>query len=136
MESQLRAQLSQRQPHSQTPNLVAWGLGTTPLAYRTALEVNNNHSNRGNAMAESLTEEANAIGDRRKSTETEARSPLATAYACTGHFPPKFEPTNQITALGSTGARASGRLLRVYKVGSGSAEVIRARYSLGEVKVR
>ena len=34
--------------------------------------------------AEGLPEETNAIGDsRKKTTETEAHSPLATVYACT-----------------------------------------------------
>ena len=35
-------------------------------------------------MAEVLPEKANGIGDRRKTTETEARSPLTKVYACTG----------------------------------------------------
>ena len=38
-------------------------------------------------MAEGLPEEANGIGERRKTTETESRSSLSTVYAC---FPPKL----------------------------------------------
>ena len=44
-------------------------------------------------MAEGLPEEANAIGNSRKTTETETRYTLATVYACTvpgGRFPAKF----------------------------------------------
>ena len=67
-------------------------------------------------MAEGLPEEANAIGDRRKTTETDTRSPLSTVYACTDRFPPKLErprlSTNQIIALPARAqllARATGR---------------------------
>ena len=44
-------------------------------------------------MAEGLPEEANGIGDSRKTTETESRSSLTTVYACSfqdGRFPAKF----------------------------------------------
>ena len=44
-------------------------------------------------MAEGLPEEANAIGDSRKTTETETHSPQATVYACSfpgGRLPAKF----------------------------------------------
>jgi len=47
----------------------------------------------GAPVLEGTPEEANGIGDPRKTTETEARSPLATVYACTipgGRFPAKF----------------------------------------------
>jgi len=43
--------------------------------------------------AESIPEEGNAIGDWRKTTETETHSSLATVYACAvpgGRFPAKF----------------------------------------------
>ena len=40
-------------------------------------------------MAEGLPKKANAIGGRRKTTETEARSPSSTVYACTDRLPPK-----------------------------------------------
>ena len=43
-------------------------------------------------MAEGLPEEANGIGERRKTTETESRSSLSTVYAWQ-------IPTNQIAAL-------------------------------------
>ena len=36
----------------------------------------------GAPVAEGLPEETNAIGTQEKTTETEAHSPLATAYAC------------------------------------------------------
>ena len=66
--------------------------------------VNYKGINRGSANGrEGLPEEANGIGDRRKTTETETRSSLSTVCACRGHFPPKYElprnPTNQIVAL-------------------------------------
>ena len=71
-------------------------------------------------MTEGLPEEANGIGDRRKTTETQTRSSLSTVYACTGCFPPKYElprkPANQIAALPEralAGARVASRLLRV-----------------------
>ena len=51
-------------------------------------------------MAEGLPEEANGIGERRKTTETESRSSLSKVYAC---IAAKIEqpqmPTNQIAAL-------------------------------------
>jgi len=54
-------------------------------------------------VAEGLPEKINAIGDSRKTTETETRSSLATVYACTvsgwsirGII---WTPTNQIRAL-------------------------------------
>ena len=83
----------------------------------------------GTPLAEGLPEEANAIG---KSTETETRSPLTTVYACTVHFAPKCESTNQIRALGPTGARVYDRLLRVYKAGPAVAQ----SFGLGTARVR
>ena len=54
-------------------------------------------------MAEGPPEEANAIGAQAKTTETEARSILATVYACIfsrRSIPGKiWIPTNQIRAL-------------------------------------
>ena len=62
--------------------------------------------------------EGKGIGDQRKTTETETRSPLATVYACTDRFPPKQErsqmSTNQIVALLARArlqARATSRLV-------------------------
>ena len=53
-------------------------------------------------MAEGLPEEATAIGDSRKTTETEARSSSETVYTCTvsgGSIPGKiWMPTNEIRA--------------------------------------
>ena len=45
------------------------------------------------SMAKALQEEAHGIGDQRKTTETVARSTLATVYTCTvagNRFPAKF----------------------------------------------
>ena len=45
------------------------------------------------SVAKALQEEAHGIGDQRKTTETVARSTLATVYACTvagNRFPAKF----------------------------------------------
>ena len=54
-------------------------------------------------MAQGLQEDANGVGERRKTTETDTRSSLSTLYACTRRFPPKFVlprvPTNQIIEL-------------------------------------
>jgi len=56
----------------------------------------------GAPAVEGIPEEANGIGDPRKTTETETRSPSATAYACTfggPSIPGKiWIPTNQIRA--------------------------------------
>ena len=73
-------------PYSQA----AWGLGTTVLAYGTAFQLQGLQPE-GAPMAEGLPEKAKGIGGRRKTTETETRSPLSTVYACTVRFPPKFE---------------------------------------------
>jgi len=51
-------------------------------------------------VPEGLPEEANAIEHSRKTTETETRSTLVTAYACARLIPGKnWIPTNQIRAL-------------------------------------
>ena len=54
-------------------------------------------------VAEGLPEKTNAIGDSRKTTETETRSSLATVYACTVSWWSIrgiiWTPTNQIRAL-------------------------------------
>jgi len=67
----------------------------------------------GAPVAEGPPEETNAIGDSRKTTETEARWSLATVYACTipgWSIPGKiWMPTNQITAV-SIGAHVSREL--------------------------
>ena len=67
--------------------------------------VNTTTATEGTPLAEGLPEEGNAI------EKIDREQKLATC------FPPKFKPTNQIRALGPTGARVSGRLLRVYKAG-------------------
>ena len=59
----------------------------------------------GAPVAEGLPEETNGIGDskKKKTTETETRSPLATVYACPvpgWSVPGKiWMPTNQIRAI-------------------------------------
>ena len=67
----------------------------------------------GAPVAEGISEESNGIEDSRKTTETEARSSLATVYACTvpgWSIPGKiWMPTNQIRDL-SAGAHAPREL--------------------------
>ena len=53
----------------------------------------------GASVAEGLPEEANAIGDSRKTTETETHSSLATVYACTVNPRQIWVQTNQIRAI-------------------------------------
>ena len=90
-------------------------------------------------MLEGIPEEANGIGDPRKTTETEARSPLATVYTCTisrRSIPGKiWTSTNQITAIPASAhvsrelrARAPGHL-GVYKEGRVAYRAIRVRVS-------
>ena len=89
-------------------------------------------------MEEGLLEEANAIGYRRKTTETESRSSIATVYACTERFPPKFLTTadtsqSNYCATGARGrSRVSGRLLPVYK----ASLVVSKPFGLGLARVR
>ena len=90
-------------------------------------------------MAKGLPEEANAIGDRRKTTETGARSPLSTVYACTDRLPPKHVwprlSTNQIIALPARAqvlARATAEVLRVYK----PSKAVSKPFGLGLAQVR
>jgi len=74
---------------SVTPNLENLLQEASCLA--TSLRVHRRGVN-GASVAESLPEEATAIGESRKTTET-AHSSLATAYACTipgGRHPAKF----------------------------------------------
>ena len=91
-------------------------------------------------MAESLPEEANAIrGSRKKTTETEARSSLATVYACTipgGRLPAKFgcQPIKlELYLLEHTYTanyvRVHFRHLRVYKESRVAYRAIRVRVS-------
>ena len=93
----------------------------------------------GAPVLEGIPEEANGIGDPRKTTETEARSPLATVHACTipgGRFPAKmWMSTNQIRAIPERAhvsrelrARAPGHL-GVYKEGLVAYRAIRVRVS-------
>ena len=67
----------------------------------------------GAPVAEGLPEETNGTGDSRKTTETEARSWLATVDACTvpgWSIPGKiWMPTNQIRAI-SAGAHVPREL--------------------------
>ena len=90
-------------------------------------------------MAEGLPEEANAIGDSRKTTETEARPSSESVYACTASgrmIPGKiWMPTNQIRAT-SARARVSCELCaralqasRVYKESRVAYRAIRVRVS-------
>ena len=74
------------------------GVWAPPYAYGTALGVNYKDSNKRGVNAEGQKEEANAIGDPSKTTETGTRSPLLAVYACTGILAPKLKPTNQIRA--------------------------------------
>ena len=64
----------------------------------------------GAPVVEGLPEEANSIGDPRRTTETEARSLVVTVYACTVSWrslPGKIRiSTNQIRAI-SMRARVS-----------------------------
>ena len=76
--AQVQKHVPRRPCSLQTCSQAAWD--PMQLAYRNAID--DNHSNRleGTLLAEGLPEEANAIGDRRRSTstETETHSPLAT----------------------------------------------------------
>ena len=87
-------------------------------------------------MAEGLPEQATGIGDSRKTTETETRTTLATAYACTvpgWSIPGKiWMPTNQIRTI-PAGAHASVhvRHLGVYK----ESRVATEPFGLGLAKV-
>ena len=85
----------------------------------------------GATLVEALPKEANAIGHQRKSTETEARSPVC---ACTAgiFFPPKCELTNQIRAFKANGARVTSRLLWVYK----ARPAVPKSFGLGTARVR
>ena len=87
-------------------------------------------------MAEGLPEEDNAIGDRRKTTETETRSSLSTVYACTGRLPPKFVSTNQIRPRALPARALPAGFCWVYK----GRKVLRKPFGLGfgsgKVKVR
>jgi len=66
-------------------------LGISLRVYRHSVNYN---LTEGTPVAKGIPEEANAIGDSRKTTETEARSSLATVDACTvpgGRFPANLE---------------------------------------------
>ena len=95
----------------------------------------------GAPVLEGIPEEANGIGDPRKTTETDSRSPLATAYARTisrRSIPGKiWMPTYQITAIPGGAhafrelrARAPGHL-GVYK----ESRVATKPFGLGLAKV-
>ena len=101
--------------------------------------VNYKDSNRRSAIGRGLPEEANGIGDRRKTTETESRSSQSTVYACTRSYPPNLNssrmPTNQITALPERArrhARVCSQALRVYK----ASPVVSKPFGLGLAWVR
>ena len=90
-------------------------------------------------MAEGLPEEANAIGDSRKTTETEARSSSETVYTCTvsgGRFPAKFgcQPMKlELHPLAHTHpanyVRVNLGISGVYKEGRVAYRAIRVRVS-------
>ena len=93
---------------TEMPNCHSNNHGTVPIYRRQALsglctilaangtafgsESTTTASTEGAPMAEGLPEEANGIGQAKKTTEIESRSSLSTVNAC-------FPPTNQIAAL-------------------------------------
>ena len=90
-------------------------------------------------LRDRLHEEANGIGNRRKTTETETRSSLNTGYACTGRFPPKYEPprmpANQIIALPARAlcwCTRCRQLQLVYK----ASQIVSKPFGLGLARVR
>ena len=74
-----------------------------PRHQLTCLPNSESTTTEGAPVAEDLPEETNAVGDSRKTTETETRSPLSTVKACTvfgWSIPAKiWIPINQITAI-------------------------------------
>ena len=82
----MESQLSQQQPPCQTTLLFVPSLskrmasGHQSTVYEQRLK---SSPTEGAPVAEGEPEEANGIGDPRKTTETETRLPSATAYACT-----------------------------------------------------
>ena len=107
------------------------GSGHPHLQHHSELTTTTELEPEGPTLVETLPEEANAIGHQRKSTETEARSPVC---ACTAGiiFPPKCEPTNQIRAFKAYGARVASRLLWVYK----ARPAVPKSFGLGTARVR
>ena len=117
-------------------------LGTTPLQglvprlprlteqasiFRSQLQA---QQQRERPLVEVLPEETNAIEEWRPENRQRQRhahhwlpSARHSWYIFTAS---KCEPTNQIRVLGPTGARVAAGLLRVYKAGSRSVQVIRA----------
>jgi len=94
MESESQAQLSQQHPPVKTslPDAIpsnlftsGWCLGISLCYVSTEQHLHEVNCNRGSAASgrEPIPEGTNAIGDSRKTTETETRSPLATVHACT-----------------------------------------------------
>ena len=103
------------------------------------LEQTTRRAYRRTSTAQGLQEDANGVGERRKTTETDTRSSLSTLYACTRRFPPKFVlprvPTNQIIGyrrVHALAARVTGMLLRVYK----ARPVAVKSFGLGLARVR
>ena len=90
-------------------------------------------------MAVGLPEEANAIGDSRKTTETETRSPRATVYACrvrggrlpakVGSQPIKLELYPLVHTYPANYVRVHFRHLGVYKESRVAYRAIRVRVS-------
>ena len=141
MESQ--AQLSRQHPpcrfsDAKPSNFNTPHEGVVTECPSTGLPINILESNtiEGAPVLEGIPEEANGIGDPRKTTETDSRSPLATAYACRRSIPGKiWTSTNQITATPARAhvsrelrARAPGHL-GVYKEGRVAYRAIRVRVS-------
>ena len=93
----------------------------------------------GAPVAEGKPQEANGIENSRITTETEAHSPLATAYACTvpgGRFPAKFgrqpiklEHYPCVHAYPANYVRVHFRHLGVYKESQVAYRAIRVRVS-------
>ena len=127
-------------PRRRTFSEASWGLARHhPTCLWNPFAVNCKGSNRGSANGRGLPEEANGIGDRRKTTETESRSSQSTVYACTRSYPPNLNswrmPTNQITALPERArwhARVCRQALRVYK----PSPVVSKPFGLGLARVR
>ena len=120
-------------PDTQRSNLFPSGVGPNLQEQHSESTITE-----GTPLAE-LGPEANAIGDRRKSTETDKVTiDYRLRRACTAGIilPPKCEPTNQIRGLGLP-ARALPASFCLYKKRFPQCRShSRARYCSGEVKVR
>ena len=134
MESQ--AQLPQ-QHRSQTPSLQNFNIPKLRGAQPTCLP--NSTCLESTATEGGLPEETNAIGDSRKTTETEARSSLATVDTCTvpgwsipgkfGYQPIKLEICPLVHTHTANYVRVHLRYLGVYKESRVAYRAIRVRVS-------